>query len=156
MKYCPNCHLTYEDNANVCGRCGGQLSYYPNQPQYQQAQPAFDPTDHTAEFDAQDISSNKVLAMIPYLMGWIGIIVTLIASASSPYAFFHVKQALKIEVCSTLLALIVAVLCWTIIVPVAGAVCFVILWVVKIICFFQVCKGQAKEPAIVKNFAFLK
>lgn len=26
-------------------------------------------TDHTAEFDPTDISDNKVLAMIPYLLG---------------------------------------------------------------------------------------
>ena len=154
MKYCPNCRLSYDDSANVCGRCGGQLTYYPDQNQYQ-AQ-AFDPTDHTAEFDANDISSNKVLAMLPYLMGWVGIIITLIASSNSPFAFFHVKQALKIEVIGTLLGLIMALLCWTFIVPIAGVICYVILWVVKIICFFQVCKNQAKEPPIVKNFTFLK
>ena len=40
----------------------------------------YDPKDHTAEFDAKDISDNKVMAMLPYLMGTIGIIIALIAS----------------------------------------------------------------------------
>ena len=65
MKFCPNCHLTYDDTANVCGQCGGPLSVIPQQVQQQAA---YDPTDHTAEFSAQDISDNKVFAMLPYLM----------------------------------------------------------------------------------------
>ena len=26
MKYCPNCHLSYDDNASVCGRCGSAMT----------------------------------------------------------------------------------------------------------------------------------
>ena len=37
--------------------------------------PAYDPYDHTAEFDPKDISDNKVFAMLCYLMDFIGIIV---------------------------------------------------------------------------------
>lgn len=119
-------------------------------------QPYVDPKDHTAEFDAKDISDNKVMAMLPYLMGTIGIIIALLASRESAYTYFHVRQALKISVVTILVSLITAVLCWTIIVPIAGAVCAIILLVVRIICFFQVCSGKAKEAAIVSSFGFLK
>lgn len=115
-----------------------------------------DPKDHTGEFDPKDISDNKVMAMLPYLMGTIGIIIALLASRESAYTYFHVRQALKISVVTMLVAMITAVLCWTVIVPIAGGVCAVILLVVRIIGFFQVCSGKAKEAAIVSSFGFLK
>ena len=86
----------------------------PSQPNYV---PAF---DHTAEFDPKDISDNKVFAMLGYLLGIFGIIISLLASRTSEYTMFHVRQALKFM---------------------AG-----VLGVIKIICFFQICQGKAKEP----------
>ena len=64
MKVCMNCHLTYDDAAQVCAQCGNPLvAVAPQQ---------VDLFDHTADFDAADISDNKVFAMLPYLMSWIG------------------------------------------------------------------------------------
>ena len=37
-----------------------------------------------------------------------------------------------------------------------GAVCIAILFVVRIICFFQVCSGKAKDAAIIGKLPFLK
>ena len=119
-------------------------------------QPYMDPKDHTAEFNPKDISDNKVMAMLPYLMGTIGIIIALLACRESAYTYFHVRQALKITVCTILVTVITAVLFFTVIVPIAGGICAVILFVVKIICFFQVCSGKAKEAPIVSSFGFLK
>ena len=48
-------------------------------------QPYVDPKDHTAEFNPKDISDNKVMAMLPYLMGTIGIIIALLACRESAY-----------------------------------------------------------------------
>lgn len=149
MKFCPNCGSQLEENALSCPACGAAF-----------AQPApvyaADPADHTAEFDASDISENKVMAMLPYLMGIIGVIIAMLARTESTYTGFHVRQFLKLAVCEALIGIISAVLCFTVIVPIAGAVCMIILLVIRIICFFQVCRGQAKEPAIVKSFGFLK
>lgn len=146
MKYCPNCRLSYDDTVNNCPQCGAQTVYIA-------PQQTVDPSDHTAEFTAKDISDNKVLAMLPYVMGWIGIIITLIASSTSPYAAFHVKQALKIQVISALSVFLA-------IIPIIGwlaiGVVNVIALVINLIQFFSVCAGKAKEPAIIKNFSFLK
>ena len=98
MKVCPQCQLSYDDSAQNCGKCGGPLVTIQNQFQ----QTIVDPNDHTAEFDPADISANKVLAMVPYLMGWLGILITLLASGTSAYAGFHVRQALKIQVVTAL------------------------------------------------------
>jgi uncharacterized membrane protein len=152
MKFCPNCHLTYDDTANVCGQCGGPLQVIPQQ--VPQAQPAYDPTDHTAEFNPRDISDNKVFAMLPYLMSFIGVIIALLAAPSSPFTMFHVRQGLKISVTSILVTIVGAIipfLGW-----IAAGICALVILVVEIICFFRVCKGQAKEPPIIKNLGFLK
>ncbi len=171
MKNCPVCGAQLEDTAAFCAQCGANQNAAPQQPQQPQQpqyvapqpqyyaapqQPAVDPYDHTADFDAQDISDNKVYCMLPYLMGIFGIIVALLASSSSKYVAFHVRQAVKLEVTSILLTLVMVVLFWTLIVPLAGAIALAVLAVVRIICFFQICSGKAKEPVIVRSLPFLK
>lgn len=127
-----------------------QQNAVPPQPAYA---PAYDPYDHTAEFDPNDISDNKVFAMLCYLMDFIGIIVALLATHSSKYTMFHVRQALKITVVSILSVFVL-------IIPFLGWFAFPILqgiiWVIKIISFFQICSGKAKEPAIIRSFGFLR
>ena len=114
-----------------------------------------------------DISENKVISMLVYLMGWIGIVIALLGSNTSKYAAFHVRQALKISVLEILIPIVLALGAVINIIPflgwfiyilayIAGVVCLIILQVVKIICFFQICKGTAKEPPIVKGFGFLR
>lgn len=165
MKFCPQCGAQMDDAATFCPNCGAASGTQPNTGYAQQSygqQPyaapalAVDPYDHTADFDAQDISDNKVLCMLVYLMGAIGIIYALLAGKDSKYVAFHVRQALKFEVVTILLGLIAAVLCWTIIVPIAAGICIAIIFVLKIICFFQICSGKAKEPAIIRSLGFLR
>ena len=150
MKYCPKCGAQMEDNALFCPNCGNnaQPNGSPNQaPVY--AAPEPDPFDHTEEFDAKDISENKVLCMLVYLMGAIGIIYALLAGKDSKYVAFHVRQALKFEVITILLGIVMALLF-------VGGVCLAIVLVLKVICFFQICSGKAKEPAIIRSLGFLK
>ncbi len=92
----------------------------------------------------KDISDNKVIAMLCYLLGAAGVIIALLGSQSSPYAGFHVRQSLKFTVVDILLGIISAVLFWTFLIPVACGICYAVLFVVRIICFFSICKGQAK------------
>lgn len=80
-------------------------------------------------------------------------IVALLATHSSKYTMFHVRQALKITVVSILSVFVL-------IIPFLGWIAFPILqgilWVIKIISFFQICSGKAKEPAIIRSFGFLR
>lgn len=170
MKICPNCHNQLDDAAAFCPNCGAQFAAPPQPAPYQQAPnygaqppygyappaPAFDPYDHTSEFDAKDISENKVISMLVYLLGAVGIVIALLASNTSPYAAFHVRQALKFTVVEILVGLISGVLAITFIVPIAGAIFLVVLSVIKFICFFQICGGKAKEPAIIRGLKFLR
>lgn len=152
----PNPQMNGMPQGNPNPQMGGMPYGNPNPQMGMPQQPYYDPKDHTGEFDAKDISDNKVMAMMPYLMGTIGIIIALLASRDSAYTAFHVRQALKITVVTALVGIITAILCWTVIVPIAGGICFIILFVIRIICFFQICTGKAKEPAIISSFGFLK
>lgn len=170
MKICPTCNQQLDDNAVYCYNCGSQFAANQAQPQAQnfapaannpvppqQAyQPVYDQYDHTHEFDPKDISDNKVISMLVYLMGAIGIVIALLASNTSPYAAFHVRQALKFTVIEILAAIVTILLCWTIIVPIAYVIFSIALVVVRFICFFQICGGKAKEPAIIRGFGFLR
>ena len=169
MSICPYCNAQVEEGVSFCPACGKKIPvdaapaapagtpepapapapnyYYP---------PAFDPTDHTAEFDPQDISDNKVVCMLVYLSSFVGIIIALLIGKDSPYVNFHLRQALKFMVCDILLGLIAAILAFTIIVPIAAGIAICVLAIIQIICFFQVCQGKAKEPAIIKSLSFLK
>lgn len=151
MKNCPKCGAPMEDQAMFCGNCGANY----NNP-YATAAPVTPAWDHTAEFDPKDVSDNKVIAMLVYLLGVIGILIALIGSSNSPYASFHVRQSLKFVVIETLVSLVAGILFWTFIVPIAAGIFLIVLWVVKIICFVSICKGEAKEPAIIRSFGFLK
>lgn len=153
MKICPKCGAEVNETAAFCPNCGTAFGdeQPARQPMYQfRVTP---PTDHTAEFDPKDISDNKVIAMLPYLMGFIGIVIALLGASTSKYAGFHVRQELKIMVCGILLLVccIVPFLGWL----VAG-IGAVILFIAKIVCFIDVCRGLAKEPLLVNHLGFLK
>ncbi|MFA7637198.1 MAG: zinc ribbon domain-containing protein [Monoglobales bacterium] len=155
MQTCPKCGASVEEGVNFCAGCGNQMKASA-QPVYTAPAVMYDPYDHTSEFDAKDISDNKVISMLVYLMGTVGIIIALLASSRSEYVGFHLRQALKITVVNILLGIIAAVTFFTFIIPIAAGIMLVVMFVIKIICFFQVCGGKAKEPAIIRNLTFLK
>jgi len=144
MKNCPKCGTEMEESCSFCPNCGNRMSS------------KADVYDHSAEFSESDISENKVYAMLGYLTGILGIIVALLASAESPYIKFHIRQLIKFTVAQALLVLLSGVLCWTIIVPVLGALSLIVLTAIQIICFFRVCSGKSVEPEIIRVLPFLK
>lgn len=166
MKVCPICHSQVSDESNYCTMCGNRIldgdqtvPYQP--PVYQNAyqqyqQPVYNPYDHTAEFEASDIAQNKLYAMVMYLLSVIGIVIALLGAKDSAYVQFHLRQNLKFLILEAVLALCAGLLAITIIVPIICAVCLVIVEVLKVIAFFQVCNGKAKEPAIIRSLGFLK
>ncbi len=164
MKICPTCNNQLDDSAAFCTVCGTKFA--PQQPGVNTQQPGYGAPgygapiapsyDHTAEFDAKDISDNKVISMLVYLLGTFGIIIALLASGNSPYAAFHVRQALKITVTQILATICMFLLIWTLIVPLAYLILMAALGIIKLICFFQICSGKAIEPAIIRNLPFLK
>ncbi len=156
MKVCPKCNNQVEDSAVFCNLCGAPLDPAAAQQAYGAGYVPYNPYDHTAEYDPQDISSNKVFAMLIYLSSFIGILIALLAANQSPYVMYHLRQALKFMVVEILTGLICVILLWTVIIPIAAGIFLVVLEVIKIICFFQVCSGKAKDAAIIRSMGFLK
>lgn len=103
MKTCPNCNVQLDDAATFCANCGARIPESAQaQPQYTQntaVPPQGDPYDHTAEFDPQDISDNKVFAMLGYLLGTVGIIIALLASRKSPFTHVPCQTGTQIHGC---------------------------------------------------------
>ena len=146
MAFCSNCGKEIPEGSKECPACGA--SFVP-------AKVVDMSFDHTAEFDVKDISDNKVYALSAYLFSFIGIVLCLLLGKESPYAQFHAREALKLDVATLVVYILSVFLCWTCIVPVAGLVICIILFVVRIICFVQVCKGEAKEPWLIRSIKAL-
>ena len=147
MAFCSNCGKEVPEGASVCPSCGAALGG--------DVAKTVDAWDHTAEFDAQDISDNKVYALSAYLFSFLGVLLANVLAKESPFALFHAREALKIDVVVLVVYLLSAVFCWTCIVPIAGVILMIMLLVVKIIAFVQVCKGQAKEPWLIRSIGAL-
>lgn len=162
MKTCPNCRCQAEDDALYCPVCGSGLQINPpapiivEEPQYIPPVKKEPPYDHTEKFTSDDIENHKLLCMLVYLLDFIGMIIALLAAKESEYTAFHIRQAMKFTILESLLAIVTVVLCWTFVVPILAAVALVVLIVLKFIAFCQVCKGKAKEPAIIRKIKFLK
>lgn len=161
MKNCPTCNAQLNDDVVFCPNCGTNFNAGPAptpQPEMQQQtqQPVYDKYDHTSEFDPADISDGKVFAMLPYLLSILGVIVAVLCRKDNPYVDFHVKEALKLTVIEAFLVVVGAVLSFTLIIPAAAGICVIIVAVLQIIAFFQVCGGKAKEPGIIREFKMFK
>lgn len=121
-------------------------------------------TNFQSNYSEKDISENKIAAMAAYLLGWVGIIIALLMSAESPYAKFHVRQALKLTVCSVVLEIFAAVFALFGMIPFVGIIFKLMLvltgaaWlgvlVLRLIAIVQVCDGEAREPAVISSFRF--
>lgn len=165
MKNCPRCNAQMEDNAVFCQNCGFSVAQQPDpqaqQPQYNQyaasPAPAVNPYDHTAEFSAEDVSENKLLAALIYVSGILGIVIALIAQSSrkSKYLDFHIKQGLKATVITLFLGVAGALLAFTCIALPAAAICEVIVLVCSYICLFKTLGNKSIEIPIIRSFGFL-
>lgn len=163
MKNCPNCNAQLNDDAMFCVNCGAQIGANPNPQQNAYAQPVptatvVNSTDHTAEFSPAEVADNKLFAALIYALSIVGVVIALLANLNnkSEYLKFHIKQGLKLFITDLIVSFCTLVLCWTCIVPIAGAVCAIILLVVEIICFIQVLRNKSVEPPIISGLGFLK
>ena len=160
MKHCINCGAELQDHMSFCTTCGTPQSANPNPnpaPVYApRGYAPVDPYDHTHEFDPKDISDNKVVCMLMYLAGYLGILVALLMSNSSKYVAFHLRQVLKFEVATILVGILGAIGAIIIIGPFLAGIAILVLSVIRVICFFQICSGQAMEPAFIRDLMFMK
>ena len=177
MKTCYNCRNQITDEAVYCPVCGSAVDAAPGyvqqdppfNPVFSQnpsavvPQPYMNPYDHTKDFDTADISENKVVSMLIYLLGPVGIIIALLSATDSAYTRFHVKEAMKLTVTEVLAVTVLAAMSfvlWSI--RLRAFMFFVIalaallLAMIHFVCFILVCMGKAKEVPFVRLLPFLK
>lgn len=168
------CGAQMPEGSKFCTRCGCQFSTdapqqdapqqnpyqqgsYQQNP-YQQAYPQYGApiknTDHTAEFTAEQVSENKVYAALCYI-NFIFAFVMLIAKKDDSYLNFHIKQALKIYLCSALTILLGLLTSFLVITVLAMTVIIFILQVVNLICLFKTLAGKSEEAPIISGLKFL-
>lgn len=146
------------DTAQGAGPVPGAAPYQNTRDEYAGYTPDW---DHTDEFDSRDVHDNKVVVMIMYLSGLYGTLICfailwLLGKSKSDYLAFHVRENFKISLVNTLLGLIAFIFCWTVIIPILCGIMFLILLVIRFICFVGAARNQSKEVAIIRNFGFLR
>ena len=176
MKFCGKCGTKIEDNIKFCPGCGSPTDA-PQEQQSQQAQPASQPpqndfsqkiqnlnntADTTAEFDAQDITSNKAMAILAYFGPLV--LIPIFAAKQSKFARYHSNQGLVLLIASILygiaysiLSSIILAISWRLyfIVSIIGLVSIVIT-ILAIIGIINAATGKAKELPLIGKFKILK
>lgn len=105
MAFCKNCGASLEEGKKFCPGCGTAVDSAPNNSSANQANSAgpnvdfsdkisniANTEDKTAECDAQDISNNKVMAILAYI--GILVLIPIFAAPESKFARFHANQGL--------------------------------------------------------------
>ena len=153
MLTCKQCGTQVEDGVMNCTNCGA-----PIEAPVQQNQPIdlsekfneFNNTaDTTAEYDAQDIEKNKVMALLAYII----FLIPLRAAKDSKFARFHANQGLVLFLGGIIASVVavIPVIGW-IVAPIAGLV----ITVLAIIGILNALNGRAKELPVIGKFKILK
>jgi len=177
MKFCGKCGTQIEDNVKFCPGCGAPAEQPAQQAQPQQTQPAaqtpqndFSQTfrnlnntaDTTAEFDQNDINTNKGMAILAYFGPLV--FIPMFAAKQSKFARYHSNQGLL---------LLIAAVAWSIVYGIINAILLAISWrlytvssiigilsivffVLFIIGIINASNGRAKELPIIGKFKILK
>lgn len=153
MKYCPRCGSKMEKGSPLCPVCGLNTVQKDKKAVMQFAELSY---DHTGEFSPEDISQNRLYAMLPYLLSIAGMIVALLAAPGSRFAAFHVRQAVRITVFQILVAAAAFLLLWMDVFTVLAAAALIGLILLPAAMFVSVCCGKAVEPWLVRRIPFLK
>lgn len=167
MKICPKCGYQCEDGADFCTVCGAQLITASAQPQQQQPQQqgeatqgqstqdkvvdAFtNTTDTTADYSQEDISSNKVFAVLAYF--GILCLVPIFAAKDSKYAAFHANQGLVLFIFEIICAVLCAIPVVGWIVGIIGELGGLVLAILGIV---NAAQGKAKELPVIGKYKII-
>ncbi len=176
MTYCGKCGAQVQDDVKFCQSCGASTEI-PVENNTQQAQPQqtapqndfsqkiqnFNNTaDTTAEFDAQDIGSNKGMAILAYFGPLV--LIPIFAAKGSKFARYHSNQGLVLLLVAiaygivyNILSAIILAISWRLyfVVSIIGLVSIVIT-VLAILGIINAATGKAKELPLIGKFKILK
>ncbi len=153
MLTCKQCGTQVEDGVMNCTNCGASIESPVQQNQPIDLSEKFNEfnntADTTAEYDAQDIEKNKVMAVLAYILFFI----PLLAAKDSKFARFHTNQGFVLFLGGIIASVVavIPVIGW-IVAPIAGLV----ITVLAIIGILNALNGKAKELPVIGKFKILK
>lgn len=114
--------------------------------------------DYTAQFDAQDIETNKVMAILAYL-SWL-VIIPLFAAKESKFARFHCNQGIVLAIAELVAGIVIGVLKG---IPVIGWIFGLVGGLIELACVIMLvigilnaANGQAKDLPVIGNIRLIK
>ena len=155
MITCKQCGTQVEGEVKYCTNCGAPLeitetSENTSQIDLSEKFKQFNNTaDTTAEFTAEDIEKNKVMALLAYII----FLIPLLAAKDSKFARFHTNQGIILVIGVVIASIIAAIpiIGW-IIAPILS----VIITVLAIIGIINAAGGKAKELPLIGKIKILK
>lgn len=174
MALCKNCGAQIEDNVKFCPQCGAtaeNIGVQQTQPQQNEAaQNNFsakfaslnNTADTTAEFDANDVTQNKAMAILAYFGPLV--LIPVFAAKGSKFARYHSNQGLLLLIACTAWSIVYSIINWIILAiswrlyfisSIIGifSIVFIVLAVIGIV---NAANGKAKELPVIGKYKILK
>ena len=174
MALCKNCGAQIEENVKFCPQCGAtaeNIGVQQTQPQQNEAaQNNFsakfaslnNTADTTAEFDANDVTQNKAMAILAYFGPLV--LIPIFAAKGSKFARYHSNQGLLLLIACTAWSIVYSSINWIILAiswrlyfisSIIGifSIVFIVLAVIGIV---NAANGKAKELPIIGKYKILK
>lgn len=174
MALCKNCGAQIEDNVKFCPQCGAtaeNIGVQQTQPQQNEAaQNNFsakfaslnNTADTTAEFDANDVTQNKAMAILAYFGPLV--LIPIFAAKGSKFARYHSNQGLLLLIACTAWSIVYSIINWIILAiswrlyfisSIIGifSIVFIVLAVIGIV---NAANGKAKELPVIGKYKILK
>lgn len=171
MAFCTKCGTKTEDGVKFCPSCGGSIDEAPNQNAQTDFTAKFsqinNTADETAQYDANDIETNKMMCLFSYL-SWL-VLIPIFAVKNSRFTRFHINQGIVLSIAETI---------WWVIQAIIGNILWSALWlnsfgiyvlitsllnlvnvaflVLAIIGIVNAVNGKAKELPIIGKIRILK
>lgn len=165
MAFCKYCGTELRNGASFCENCGGKVETAGTNSNHGFADEVnskindFSNTaDTTSEYSPEDISSNKLMAILAYL--GILVLIPVFCAKNSPYARFHTNQGAVLAIAEIVINLVISVLSgfpsigWLF--TLIGGIADVAFFVLMIIGIINAVNGKAKELPVIGGIRILK
>lgn len=150
MAYCKKCGAEIPDGAKSCPKCGaGTASEFLNK--VNDLWEDFNDTDDFSHnMNKNDISDNKLMALLSYL--WLLVLIPLFANKNSDFVRFHTNQGLVLLICNA----IIGILSLIPVIRIAAALLEIVAFIIMIIGIINVANGKAKELPIIGKIRLIR
>lgn len=158
MPECPKCHSKVNFGEKTCPACGQDLLESAADTLREKAAAFTDTPDTTGEYDAADMQSNRLMALLSYF--GILVLIPIFAAQHSRFVRFHANQGLVLLIAGVVLQAAAEVVKRIPLIGFAGSILralVTLIWaVLMILGIIHVINGEARELPLIGKFRILK